>query len=271
MTDMSPFMTGPVIFLHGTAGSPRQWHELIGHLPAGFETLTLDLPGYRAHEVPLAWRSLSDEADMIIQRLRAMGEPVHLVGHSYGGALALRVAMRYPGAIRSVVLFEPTMFHLLRDGHLVERQMFGDIDVLVQMLQFADAEGEAARGVARFIDFWSGAGSFAQYNDETRQRLAARMPLILANFAALDQENWPLSDLARLACPMLGIYGETSPLLAHHLTRLVAGAVADAKVLPVSGAGHLLPVTHARMAAKLLASHLRTIEARTPSQRPRVA
>src|SRR5262245_50224508 len=121
--DMPCQTVAPVVFLHGTAASPRQWHELISHLPCAFEIFTLDLPDYEAHVVRAAQRSLSQEAQILIHRLRGLGQPFHLVGHSYGGALALRIAMQWPGLVRSLTMFEPVMFHLLRGGHPVERQM----------------------------------------------------------------------------------------------------------------------------------------------------
>lgn len=261
----------PVVFLHGTAGSRRQWSDLIEGMARDFEPVTLDLPGYTAHEVPSAQRSLSEEAAVIYDRLRVLGRPVHLVGHSYGGALALRIAVTWPQSISSLTLFEPTVFHLLRDGQPVERQMFAEISRLTWELRQAVAAGRPEWSAARFVDFWNGPGSFAVYAPEARQRVTARMPLILANFSALDQETWPLEDCARVTCPMLGLYGEAAPLLGHHLTRLVAGQMANAKVLPVSTAGHMLPVTHAATVARFLGSHLNAAEAPALTAAPRVA
>lgn len=267
----NPFARTPVVFLHGTAGSRRQWQDIIDRLPGGFEGLALDLPGYAAHEVPRAPLSLSAEAEMILQRLRAFGRPVHLVGHSYGGALALRVALTRPDMVKSLTLFEPAIFHLLRDGHPVERQMFAHIAGLAQEIGLAASAGRPDWGAARFVDFWNGPGSFAQYAPETREKVIARMDLIRANFSALHQETWPLGDCTRVTCPMLGLYGESSPLLSQHLIRLVAGQMPQAKVLPIAGAGHMLPVTHAAVAARLIGTHLKAAEARMPDATPRVA
>src|SRR5262245_36978724 len=198
----------PIVFLHGTAASPRQWHELIGHLSHSFETFTLDLPDYVAHYVRSPQRSLSQEAQILMHRLRGLGQPFHLVGHSYGGALALRIAMEWPGLVRSLTMFEPAMFHLLRDGEPLERQMHEDIADLEQELRAGVAAGAPERGVARFIDFWNGPGTFASYAPDTRRKVIARARLILANFASLHREAWPLPDCARVACPTLGVFGE---------------------------------------------------------------
>jgi pimeloyl-ACP methyl ester carboxylesterase len=271
VTRRNRYIQAPVVFLHGTAASPRQWRELIGRLPQAIETLALDLPDYVAHEVRSAQRSLSQEAQVLLPKLRGLGQPFHLVGHSYGGALALRIAMRWPGLVSSLTLFEPVMFHLLRDGHPIERQMHEDIANLVRDLEHAEAAGTPALGAARFIDFWNGPGAFADYAPETQEKVTARMGLILANFAALHRERWPLADCAHIAAPTLGVFGENSPLLVQRLTRLIAGHIAGAKVLPVSAAGHMLPVTHAATAAKLLGAHILAAEAQALTPRPHAA
>jgi len=268
VTKRSPYIQAPVVFLHGTAAGPRQWRELIGRLPQAIETLALDLPDYVAHGVRSVQRSLSQEAQVLIPKPRGLGQPFHLVGHSYGGALALRIAIHWPGLVRSLTMFEPVMFHLLRDGHPIERQMHEDIARLVRDLKDAQAAGTPASGVARFIDFWNGPGAFADYAPEMQEKVTARMSLILANFSALHQESWPLADCARVACPTLGVLGEASPLLIQHLTRLIAGRITGAKVLPVSAAGHMLPVTHPGTAAKLLSAHILAAEAQPPAAHP---
>jgi pimeloyl-ACP methyl ester carboxylesterase len=93
--------------------------------------------------------------------------------------------------------------------------------------------------------------------------------LILANFAALHQETWRLAECARITAPTLGVLGEDSPPLVQHLTRLIASQITDAKVTPVAAAGHMLPMTHASQAAKLIGTHLLAAEAQ--AAKPRAA
>lgn len=261
----------PIVFLHGTAASPQAWHPLIAQMPQVFESFTPDLPSHMPGEIRSGQRSLSQEAQSLVHRLRGLGRPFHLVGHSYGGALALVIAMQWPGLVRSLTMFEPAIFHLLRDGHPIERQMHVDIARLERDLREALQAGHPARAAARFIDFWNGPGSFAAYAPEAQEKMTARMHLALANFAALRREEWPLADCARVACPTIGLFGEKSPLLVQHLMRLVGGAIENAKVLPVSAAGHMLPMTHAGTAAKVLSRHILAAEMHALKPRPRAA
>lgn len=54
--------------------------------------------------------TLADEAAPIIAAIERRGVPVHLVGHSYGGGVALYIAARHPERIASLTLYEPSAF-----------------------------------------------------------------------------------------------------------------------------------------------------------------
>jgi pimeloyl-ACP methyl ester carboxylesterase len=66
--------------------------------------------------------ALADEARPIIDLIERVGRPVHLVGHSYGGGVALHIAHRRPDLLKSLVLIEPSAFQLLRRGGDIDRE-----------------------------------------------------------------------------------------------------------------------------------------------------
>ena len=108
----------PVVLLHSSGSSRAQWRALIDRLSRDFRVLAPDLYGYGATG---AWPSqapftLEDEAQIVLTLLERCGEPAHLVGHSYGGAVALHVARKRGDLVRSLAVIEPVAFHLLRDG-----------------------------------------------------------------------------------------------------------------------------------------------------------
>ena len=106
-----------VISLHSSASSPRQWSALAQTLGPAYRVAAPALIGYGDapdwhHERPL---SLDDEAQRIEPLIEAEPEGVYLVGHSFGGAVALRLAQRNPGKVRSLALYEPVLFSLLNE------------------------------------------------------------------------------------------------------------------------------------------------------------
>ena len=105
------------LLLHATASSGAQWQTLTDALRAGCRVLAPDLYGYgetdpRPGDGAFA---LADEAALVNAILARSSGPIHLVGHSYGGAVALRFAVQQPERLRSLILIEPVAFHLLRD------------------------------------------------------------------------------------------------------------------------------------------------------------
>lgn len=108
---------GPTVILaHGSGASHREWAPVIAALRNRFRILTPHLLGYgRSEPAPLhqPFHPWSDLGALVAVANRA-GEPVHLVGHSYGGALALEAARTLTARVESLTLIDPVAFHLMR-------------------------------------------------------------------------------------------------------------------------------------------------------------
>jgi pimeloyl-ACP methyl ester carboxylesterase len=93
----------PIVLLHGQPGARSDWDAVVGALPARLATLALDRPGYRQNPRPPGGfdynaRWLLDELDRLGHRQAV------LVGHSYGGGIALAAAELAPERVRGIVL-----------------------------------------------------------------------------------------------------------------------------------------------------------------------
>lgn len=106
-----PATGAPVLFVHGNCSSARFWRDTLAALPPSFRGLAVDLRGYGETEArPIdATRGLRDFSDDCASFLRALGvdRPVHVVGWSLGGGVALQLAMDLPGKVRTLVLESP--------------------------------------------------------------------------------------------------------------------------------------------------------------------
>lgn len=107
---------GPrVVCMHANASNSGQWRGLIDRLSPSHHVLAPDF--YGSGKSP-DWHSdrlisLRDEVALIEPVLVEAEHPAVLVGHSYGGAVALVAALAHPARVRALALFEPTLFSLI--------------------------------------------------------------------------------------------------------------------------------------------------------------
>ncbi|MCI0140279.1 alpha/beta hydrolase [Arthrobacter bambusae] len=97
----------PILLLHGWASTSAYWEPLATELlDAGRTVWTVDLPGYHCGDVlPQGFKwTLESAADAVAAVAARNSSPVHIVGHSMGGSVALTLAARHPGLVASVAL-----------------------------------------------------------------------------------------------------------------------------------------------------------------------
>jgi pimeloyl-ACP methyl ester carboxylesterase len=254
--------SGPaIVLLHSSMSSKNQWNELIEGLRGSYRLIAIDLLGYgdSAMSPACAGYSLGDEVRLVegvLSRELRPGETFHLVGHSYGGVIALQLATQAPvGRVRSLSLFEPIAFHLLPPGDpdlsLVE-QTWREIEV---WLNAGDAQG----GAARFVDYWSGAGVFAGLRQIRQSVLAALVPKILLEFRAVAQQSPGIAAYRRIAVPTLLMAGRWSPEPAQRLISLLADILPQSRRVDVE-AGHMAPITHPALVNPVFEKFFRSVD-----------
>jgi pimeloyl-ACP methyl ester carboxylesterase len=234
-----------VVLLHSSASSSRQWESLRELLEARFRVHAIDLHG---HGTRASWTgaqplSLSDEAELCIPLLDESG-PVHVVGHSYGGAVALKLAARYPGRVRSVVAYEPVLFRWLlsADGGHGEAS---DIAAIAASMREELVVHRPDRAAQRFVDFWSGANAWDSLSMPRKQAIEARVPDVLRNFDALFADPLGPRELDRASPPLLILTGTRTVAVTRHLGMLMRAELPRATHEFMPGMGHMGPLTHA--------------------------
>jgi pimeloyl-ACP methyl ester carboxylesterase len=257
-----------VICLHASGGSGAQWKALASQLRPDFRVLTPDLYG---HGIAPAW--LGAPADIVaadtarIARLAATcDDPVHLVGHSYGGAIALRVARHRPRGIASVVVYEPVTMRLLFDYNRKHRAAT-EVAEVASNINRALNGGDYERAAQGFVDYWAGAGQWARLAPERQIAMALRMPVIHAHFVALVGDGARLRDYAGISAPVLYLAGRDTRASTKWIAELMESVLHDVELEVLEGMGHLGPVTHAEPVAQRIADFVRQQAAPTADDR----
>lgn len=251
--------TGPAaVLLHCSASSCGQWRSLREDIQTRFNVIAPDLYGYGETDPWPGHRplSLADEADLVRTVMSNAKQPVHLVGHSYGGAVALRVALEQPHRVRSLTLIEPVAFYLLRDGDPEQRALMSDVRKIATKVSEAVISGDYWGGMARFVDFWNGAGAWEQSRQKVRLELARRTAKVALDFHATMSEWTPLHSYRDLRIPTLILRGERSPRATRAVTDLLARTIPGARMESIEEAGHMSPITHPQPVNAAIIDHL---------------
>lgn len=255
----------PVICIHASASSSAQWRPLIDRLAGRFRVLAFDLygagrsPGW-PDDRPL---TLADEVALLEPILAATGRRVHVIGHSYGGAVALKLALAHPRWLASLTVFEPVLFSLLM-AQDPDDPAAREIDAVRADTSAAADRGHLDAAGARFVDYWMHAGAWAGMPDARRRTVAAAMAQIAGQWHAVFEEPAPLEAFAALDVPTLCLVGANSPASSRAVSRLLAKTLPRASEVELDGVGHMGPVTHPDRVNALIEHNLSEMTTRMP-------
>ena len=251
MTLPTPFVrdsgTGPaVVCLHSNASHSGQWGPLMKQLAGRYRVLAPDSYGSGASP---DWHSdrtitLDDEVALMGSMFESLPEPFVVVGHSYGAAVALKLALTHPHKVAALALFEPTLFALIEADGPSPNDADGIRDAVTQAGAALDACSKDL-AAATFIDFWMGTGSWERTPVERRLAIANSVVNVRRWGHALFKEPTPLASFSQLHMPVMLMTGELSPQSALGVTRRLLPALPNAQHHIFSGMGHMGPLTHA--------------------------
>ncbi len=277
------------ILVHCSTGTGGQWKKLIEQLsdstPGRYRILAPDLCGYGRSEAgtPDALGLLNQDIALVAALIATCtGEnsgPVHIVGHSYGGGVALRAAiaaeLAAPGRIASLTLFEPCLFSLLPE----DSAGYGEIAALARtMMEAADGtDADRWAAAARFITYWGGEQSWAAMPAGMKLAVAGQVPRVAHDFRGLfaNSETESPEDLASalalLDLPLLLMRGTGTTTAAREVADIVRALRPDAAFAEIAGAGHMAPLTHAAEVNPHIVRHIALNGADVPGRTTRSA
>jgi pimeloyl-ACP methyl ester carboxylesterase len=248
----------PVVLLHCSGATGAQWRPLVEALGDRFHLLAPDLYGHGGTAPwpgPEAY-SLAHEAALVGALLDTLESPVHLVGHSYGGAVALHVARARLGRLRSLTLIEPVAFHLLQDGDAADALALAEFTSVGESMLEALRAGDASAAFGCFVDYWNGPGTWAHIARDKRAAMITGLSTVKAVFHALMADPARFADFAGVTAPTLLVQGTRTTQAARRVCERLAQAWPRARVERVAGAGHMSPVTHRAEVEALITGHL---------------
>lgn len=244
-----------VVLTHGSWTDADTWQALTPLLADSYEVVVWDRRGHSRSQDGQGPGSLKEDATDLSGLIDHLGgDPVHLVGNSSGGAIALNLLAARPDQVRSVSVHEPGAFGLLQgiQDHLLAQEKAGE--ARVRKLIEAGENRQAAR---YFVDELAiGPGTWEAFPPQLRDTLVANAHTVLTDMEeAYRVESIDMARLVRHRRPLLLTLGADSAEILRLSTRRLADRI-PAELHEIAGTGHIPHRTHTDAYAAVLVDFL---------------
>ena len=245
----------PVLFVHGIPTDYRIWSSQLADLASGFRSISISRRHAFPNKNPVSVvestvQNNSEDLVALIQQLKLA--KVHLVGHSYGGFIALYTAWKHPELFRSLVLIEPAVPSILvkNEKNPIQALIFlltnpsaatsarrlqkGELKLALKAYDSGDLNG----AVRHFVDgIKETAGAFEKMPAEIQG-------LMLDNGKTVGEleTEFPIftrSDARRVGIRTLLVKGEKSPKWLQGIVDNLSKSMPNNTAVKISGSGHL--------------------------------
>lgn len=233
MTHVVESGSGPaLLMLHGIGGSADSFAPQFDELSDSLRLLAWDAPGYGRSEDPGRPFDLDDYADAAadVIRDRCGDAGAHVLGMSWGGVIATRIALRHPDLVRSLLLGSSTV------GSGADDEAAGRMRTRAATLAQQGAEAFAAERAPRLVSGTAG----AELTAKATAIMAASIRLPGYGYAADSMAATDhTADLAKIDIPTLVLSGDEDTVTGIPASQVLAGGIPGAVFVTVRGAGHL--------------------------------
>jgi pimeloyl-ACP methyl ester carboxylesterase len=252
--------SGPtVVLVPGSCSTGAAWRPMMAEWGDRFRCVTTSLLGYggTAERRTADDTHIGHEVDMLDAVIRRADGPVHLVGHSFGGMVALAATLRKRVPISSLTIIEAPAAALLHERG--EQAHYASFRRMTDGYFAAFERGEP-EAVAAMIDFYGGAGTFASWPTRLRDYAIETTHVNILDWSSGYGCALSLDILAAIDVPTLVLWGGSSPAAVQRANELLAECIDGSARLTVAGAAHFMIATHVAEIAPAIARHIESAQ-----------
>jgi len=230
----------PTVLIHGSWVDHHTWDLVVPGLAPSLDVVAYDRRGHGESTGVPPQHAVADDAADLAALLEAIDQfPAHLVAHSYGGAVALRLAADRPEMVRSLALHEPPFVGLLTEDPTTAPE--GEyLLAQVRRLQARARSGDREGAVREAMDaFTLEPGAWLRVPPTVREgfvRQADRWVREMDDPEALRPDPQRVADVM---VPVLVTYGTQSPGFLRRIAEQLGADFHIGAVLPLHDAGHV--------------------------------
>jgi pimeloyl-ACP methyl ester carboxylesterase len=248
-------MQQTVLLIHSGGFTSRQWRKLAAMLSSDFNVLAPDLLGYGAERWPDGEPFHFRQDLAYLESMLDGGSAAHLVGHSYGGLLALQIAIRRPELVRSLAIYDPVAFGILDDGDAADAMARKALDLVPDRWN-RDESGADEQWLRGFVEWWNGEGAWERMGEDTRSAFRSMGWKVFQEARSLIADRTTFETFATIAVPTLLLGGGESPSAERRVVERLGEALPHSTLRFFPGVGHMGPISHAAIVNEAIADHI---------------
>ena len=231
------------LLIHCSLAHQGAWVPLIRAM--GLSAVAFDMPGHGHSD---DWDAVTDYQTQVANIAGTFcDEPMHIIGHSFGATVALRVALDHPDRVRSLTLIEPVFFTAAHGTpeHEAYKTAFAPFVAAIE-------EGNRALAAERFTDIWGAGVPWLQLPEGQRRYITDRIHLIRAGDPAINGDNANQLSQGRLEAlevPTLLLRGDLSDPITRAINATLGTRLPKAQSTVIKGVGHMGPISDPKLYA----------------------
>jgi pimeloyl-ACP methyl ester carboxylesterase len=251
----------PVLLIHSSVSGNLQWRSLTEALKERYRVLAVNLFGY-GDTTPWpenAIQTLADHADLVLALCSNSRDQVFLVGHSFGGSVALKAALRLGRKVAGLVLLEPNPFYLLSQHK--REAAYEEAKALRDHVKQYGAVGDWHKVAERFADYWVGDGTWESMTAKRQSAFLEAMPPNFHEWDAVMNETTTIDTWASLKANTLVVYATETKRPIRDIVDLFIESCPHWSFREIAEGGHMAPLFQPELVNPIVTEFLNSIEA----------
>lgn len=248
----------PAVLIHGSALADTYLPMLTESALNSFELVRYRRRGFGNSTHPASIISIGEQANDCWALMRELNiARAHIAGHSYGGVIALQLALDHPEAVHSLALLEPALVGLVSKG----AEFSGALARVMEIHR----KGDRPRALEEFFLQVAGADwrrSFNALPGSLEMALGDIDNLFRVEVPAMGEWRFTRDDARLIHQPILAVVGGESAPVFHEIQELVRSWFPRAEPVTIRGTNHMLQAVEPRAVAEVLASFWKKVPMR---------
>jgi len=238
----------PIVFIHGSFATTSTWKKIVQQLARTHHCISIKLPGHCGMPDPDDFSAPNIDTELkiiesvIAELIQQPGQPIHLIGHSFGGVVALALALKGSIKIQELTLFEPVSTWVFESVN--DQEMTAQVNAFIQDYR-QGINNNDLYVCGKVIDFWGGEGAFEPLPDFIKDGM---VPLTANNnrhWALCENTYHQRTSLNLLTIPTKLVCGSASNPVAQAIVHHLRNELPNSKQYTIPGASHFLVTSHA--------------------------